>query len=217
LIGDPARANMLAALMGGLALTAGELAAEAGVAKQTASGHLARLSEAGLLAAAAQGRHRYYRLAGDEVAEALESLAVLAAGRTGLRTRPGPQDPALRHARVCYDHLAGDMGVALYDALLAQGALRVDADGLGLTDVGAALASDFGIDVAALRATRRALCRSCLDWSVRRDHLAGALGAAILAEILARGWAHRLPGSRAISFTASGENAFLQAFGLARP
>jgi DNA-binding transcriptional ArsR family regulator len=215
LIGDPARANMLAALMGGMALTAGKLAAEAGVTKQTASGHLARLGEAGLLAVAAQGRHRYYRLASCEVAEALESLAVLAAGHGGLRTRPGPLDPALRRARVCYDHLAGDLGVALYEALLAQRALQLDAQGLGLTAAGAALVAGFGVDVAALRAARRPLCRSCLDWSVRRDHLAGALGAAVLAQVFAHGWARRVPGSRAVAFTASGERAFAAAFGLA--
>jgi DNA-binding transcriptional ArsR family regulator len=214
LLGDPARANMLTALLGGLALTAGELAEEAGVTKQTASGHLAKLSAAGLVEVAAQGRHRYYRLAGDEVAEALESLSVLAAARGGLRTRPGPRDPAMRRARVCYDHLAGELGVQLYDALVSREALRVEADGLGLTAAGAAEMTDFGIELETLRARRRPLCRACLDWSVRRSHLAGALGAAVLVRVFELGWARRLEGSRIVAFTPPGERAFAQRFGL---
>ncbi len=215
LIGDPARANMLTALLGGLALTAGELAEEAGVTKQTASGHLAKLAAAGLVAVAAQGRHRYYRLADDEVAEALESLSVLAAARGGLRSRPGPRDPAMRRARVCYDHLAGELGVALFDALVARRALDVAADGLGLTPAGAAAMRDFGIDVEALSRGRRPLCRACLDWSARRSHLAGALGAAVLQRVFALGWARRLEGSRIVAFTPAGERAFAERFVLA--
>lgn len=123
LIGDPARANMLTALMAGRALTAGELAREAGVTPQTASGHIARLEEGGLVAIVRQGRHRYATLAGPEVAEALEALMGLAAGQGHLRSRPGPRDPALREARVCYNHLAGDRGLQMYDALVAAGRL----------------------------------------------------------------------------------------------
>ena len=186
LIGDPARANMLAALMSGRALTAGELAREAGIAAPTASGHLARLREAGLVLVEAQGRHRYVRLAGPEVAVVLEGLMGLSARDGRLRTRPGPRDPALRTARVCYDHLAGEWGVRLYDALLADGRLDAAGGSPVLTPRGRAFFAAEGIDLAAPASSRRPLCRACLDWSERRPHLAGALGRAILDHALAR-------------------------------
>lgn len=204
IIGDPARANMLAALMSGRALTAGELAREAGIAAPTASGHIARLREAGLVLVEAQGRHRYVRLAGPEVAAVLEGLMGLAARTGRLRTRPGPRDPALRTARVCYDHLAGEWGVRLYDALLADGRVT-EADGSPvLTPHGRAFFAAEGIDLPALSSSRRPLCRACLDWSERRPHLAGALGKAILDHALARHWLRRLPGSRALAVTPPG-------------
>ena len=208
LLGDPARAAMLSALMGGQAFTAGELAAEAGIAPQTASAHLARLAEAGLVVREVQGRHRYARLAGPEVAEALEGLMGLAARTGRLRTRPGPRDEAMRRARVCYDHLAGGMGVRLHDALVEGGALRAAPEGLALTPEGRTWLAAQGVDVGALEARRRPLCRACLDWSERRHHLAGGVGAALLDLVLLRGWATRDPRSRAVLFGAAGLASF---------
>lgn len=211
LLGDPARANMLSALMGGQALTAGELAREAGVTPQTASAHLAKLEAGGLLTRRRQGRHNYVALAGHEVAPVMEQLAVLADRAGHRRTRPGPRDPALRRARVCYDHLAGDAGVAMLDALVAQGRID-DAEGaLTLTDAGRAFARDFGVALAD--ASRRPLCKACLDWSVRRSHLAGVLGAGLLDRIYALGWARRLDGTRVVAFSAPGLHAFERTFG----
>jgi DNA-binding transcriptional ArsR family regulator len=207
LIGDPARANMLGALMSGLALTAGELAREAGVTPQTASAHLARLTGEGLLVVEVQGRHRYYRIAGPEVAAALEGLMELAARTGRLRTRPGPRDAAMRRARVCYDHLAGELGAGLHDALVAGGALIASAEGLTLSSGGRRHFMAEGIDVAALEKKSRPLCRACLDWSERRHHLAGALGAVILRHILERGWAKRDPGGRTLRFSPQGLTA----------
>lgn len=209
LIGDPARANMLTLLMSGRAHTASELAAEAGVTAQTASGHLGKLADAGLLALRKQGRHKYFTLADDDVAHVLEAIMGLAARRGHGRTRVGPKDPAMRKARVCYDHLAGDMGVRVYDTLTARGHISGDC----LTASGTAFITDFGIDLASLSARRRPLCRTCLDWSERRTHLAGALGAACLDRIYELGWAKRLDGSRAVIFTRAGESAFAAQFG----
>ena len=208
LIGDPARANMLTALMQGRALTAGELANEAGVTASTASGHIARLIEAGLVLVVQQGRHRYHHLAGPDVAEAIETLSGLAARTGRLRTRPGPRDPELRNARVCYDHLAGTAGVALYDSLQGRGFLEAGPEGLTLSPAGHHGLACEGIDTAALARGRRPLCRACVDWSERRPHLAGALGAALLSPVFSRGWARRLANSRAVVFTPPGERAF---------
>lgn len=208
LIGDPARANMLAALMSGRALTAGELAREAGVTAQTASGHLARLREAGLLIGEAQGRHRYFRLSGTDVAQVLEGLMGLAARTGRLRTRTGPRDPALRLARVCYDHMAGEWAVRLFDAWRAAGRLAVEGDAVALTDRGRAAFAAEGIDVAALDASRRPPCRRCLDWSERRPHLGGALGRAVLDLAIVRGWVRRAAAGRALAVTPSGHQMF---------
>lgn len=207
LIGDPARANMLSALMAGLALTAGELAAEAGVTPQTAAAHLGRLREAGLIVVEIQGRHRYHRLAGPEVAEAIETLMGLA-GRTGrLRTRPGPRDEALRRARVCYDHIAGRIGVRLHDRLVEGGLVAAGGDGLVLSAAGRDRFRAEGIDVETLESAARPLCRTCLDWSERRPHLAGGLAAAILRLALERSWLRRDPMSRALLVGGRGEAA----------
>lgn len=208
LLGDPARANIVSALMAGIALTAGELAREAGVTPQTASGHLTRLREAGLLTMETQGRARYYRIAGPDVAQAVEGLTVLAARLGNLRTRPGPRDTALREARFCYDHLAGDFGTALHDALVVGEHVRAAPDGLSLTPRGRAFFIAEGVDVAAHEALRRPLCRACLDWSTRRHHLAGALGAEIARMIVARGWARREKGRREAIFSPPGRIAF---------
>jgi DNA-binding transcriptional ArsR family regulator len=217
LIGDPARANMLTALMHGQALTASELALEAGVTKQTASAHLGKLSDAELVIAEAQGRHRYYRLADPDIAHALESLTTVAARAKGLRTRPGPKEPALRRARVCYDHLAGDMGVALFDALVKARWLAQRQGEVMLAKPGREGVAALGVDLGALESANRPLCRACLDWSVRRNHLAGALGAGLLQHIYAQGWARRRSGTRVVEFTSAGERAFQRTFGIETP
>lgn len=213
LIGDPARANILQALMAGKALTSGELAGEAGITPATASAHLSKLREAGLIDAAQQGRHRYWRLADYEIAEMLEALTGLAARTGQLRTRTGPKEPALRKARICYDHLAGEYGVMLYEALKRRDVFTLADRGIQLSGDGRAFCAGFGIDLAPLNAARRPLCRDCLDWSMRRNHLAGSLGAALLARIQQLGWARRDPGSRVIAFTPPGERDFLRMFG----
>ena len=214
LVGDPARAAMLTALMDGRALTAGELAREAGVTAQTASGHLARMEEAGLLVRRKQGRHRYVALAGDEVGRMLEALMGVAAASGMNRTRTGPKEPAMREARICYDHLAGGHAVELLRALTAHGAMHEEDENLTLTERGTALFEGFGIDLATLRRSRRPICRSCLDWSERRFHLGGGLGAAVLMALYDRGWARREDGTRIIRFSNHGLAQFREAFEL---
>ncbi|WP_066590138.1 ArsR/SmtB family transcription factor [Sphingomonas pruni] len=206
LIGDPARTNMLTALMDGRALTVSELAQVAGITLPTASGHIARMETAGLLAAEKQGRHRYLRLPGPDVATALEALMELAQRTGAVRVRTGPRDPALREARVCYDHLAGARAVAVA-AKLADAGMMVDH---GLTDAGRTWLAERGF----VRGDgRRPFCRTCLDWSERRHHLGGALGAQILSRALAEGWARRGEG-RVIDFGQRGGAAFDRLFGL---
>ncbi|MDQ0559465.1 DNA-binding transcriptional ArsR family regulator [Rhizobium mesoamericanum] len=212
LIGDPARANMLTALMGGKALTATELAAAGGITVQTASTHLAKLEAGNLLAQRKQGRHRYFTLADDSVGKFLESIMGFAAGRGYLRHKTGPKEPALRKARICYDHLAGDYGVRMLDSLIARGAIDEIGDSLVLTKSGETALKDIGIDVHTLKSSRRPLCRSCLDWSERRAHLAGSLGKALLSNFLDKGWAHRTPESRCVVFSPEGERQFLMLF-----
>ena len=212
LIGEPARAEMLTALLGGRALAAGELASAAGIGRPTASAHLARLVEARLLAVEAQGRHRYFRLADDEVAHALEALLGVAFRSRPTRLVTGPREPALRKARVCYDHLAGELAVEVFAGLQASGALASGSEGLGLSEAGAARFHALGVDLDAAAAQRRVFCRPCLDWGERRDHLAGALGSALLQRIYALRWAKRVEGSRAVVFTAVGEQNLRAAF-----
>ena len=203
---------MLAALLSGKALTATELAREAGVTPQTASSHLARLSDGGLLNQRKQGRHKYFGLANDDVAQVLEGLMGLAAGIGHLRTRTGPKDVELRRARVCYNHLAGDMGTQLFDSLLANGHMALRREGLTLTASGEDFAEGFGIDIVSLRSKRAPLCRECLDWSERRSHLAGSLGRALFAQMEELGWAKRQRDSRAVMFSADGERKFHATF-----
>ncbi len=212
LIGDPARANMLACLMEGRALTASELAAEAGVTAQTASSHLSRLEDGGLISRRKQGRHHYFALANNDVAALLEAMMGLAARSGHLRTRTGPADPALRLARVCYDHLAGEKGVQLLDSLIARQLVVEDGDYISLTEEGRNFVEALDIDPVALAGARRPLCRPCLDWSERRSHLAGALGAALLNRFYEQGWARRQTGSRVVLFTPAGEKAFARLF-----
>ncbi len=207
LIGDPARAEVLTALMADRALTATELAGIAGVTKQTISGHLAKLVDAGLVVVAAQGRHRYFRLADADVARLLESLMGVAFRTGAVRLRSSPREPALRKARVCYDHLAGELGVLAYEAFVERGWLAAAGDGIVLTGPGSAGFAGLGIDAGALAGSRRALCRPCLDWGERRHHLGGALGAALLARLFEAGWARRARDSRVVVFTPRGEAA----------
>lgn len=210
LIGEPARATMLVDLLDGRALTASELAARADVAPSTASEHLTRLVAGGLLACDAQGRHRYYRLADAGVARALESLGALARP-----TRPADRFEqellqGLRLARTCYDHLAGRIGVAVADALTSRHLIEEDGSEYRVTPAGQAWFVALGVDVAAARRRRRAWARRCLDWSERRPHLAGALGAALLARLLELDWVERLDGERALRVTPAGRDGLLR-------
>lgn len=216
LVGDPARANMLTALLSGRALTATELAQEAGVTPQTASSHLAKLEAGGLIEQEKQGRHRYYRLADPDVAGVLEGLAGLAARAGHLRVRTGPKDPALRRARICYDHLAGDLGVQMLDSMKRQRLLRQSKQAIELTGEGRRfMAEALQIDAATLGHPRRPLCKACLDWSERRHHLAGTLGAAMMKRFTELKWAARdaAPGSRVVNFSRNGEKRFAALFG----
>lgn len=220
LAGDPTRAGMLHALMDGRALTASELARVAGVTPQTASGHLAKMACAGLVQVEKQGRHRYHRLATPEVAKMMESIMQVASGLEAMRPAPatGPRDTALREARTCYDHLAGHLGVALTDALVARGHVELTHEAGLVTDAGIALFGRIGIDVTLLTADRgkasRVLCRPCLDWSERRSHLAGAIGAALCARSFEEGWIRRLDNTRAVAVTPKGWHIFCDAIGV---
>ena len=214
LVGDPTRGRMLLALMDGRALTATELALEGGVSASTASSHLARLTGARLLSIAKQGRHRYFRIATPEVAAAIEGLMHIAPRRAARHARPGPRDEGLRRARVCYDHLAGEVAVRLLQRLRERRVIAGDDEAMSLTTTGEAWCERVGIDVAALRARRRPLCRPCLDWSERRAHLAGAVGAALLDRMLALRYARRERDGRAVLLSPRGE-AFVERLELA--
>ena len=216
LVGDPARSNMLTALMTGRALTATELAGQAGVTPQTASSHLSKLEAGGLIEQEKQGRHRYFRLSDPDVAAVLEGLEGLAARAGHMRVRTGPKDPALRHARVCYDHLAGDLGVQMLDSMKRQRWLRQRKQDIELTAEGERFLTDtLQISADALAHPRRPLCRACLDWSERRHHLAGTLGAAILTRFTELKWAARdvTLASRVVNFSRNGEKRFAALFG----
>lgn len=206
LVADPARSMMLLALMDGRALTATELSGLAGITKQTASSHLAKLLDGEVLAVETQGRHRYFRLAGAHVAALLEALMVFS-NDAAPPVRTGPREPALQKARICYDHLAGEMGVALHDRALDAGWLSPD---FGVTDKGWAKMTEIGLALEGLPRSNRPMCRACLDWSQRRHHLAGRVGKGMLDRMLALSWARRLPASRVISFTPDGERLFAQ-------
>lgn len=217
LIGDVARANILSALMGGQALTAGELARYAGVTAQTTSGHLAKLTNAELIALEKRGRHRYYRLATPDVAEAIHVLMTVAASGPKRHHPIGPRDEALRTARTCYDHLAGKLALALADELCKRGHLTLT-DGAGFVSAeGERFFAGFGIDLATLNGTsKRPLCRTCLDWSERRPHIAGKLGAALLDRLLELKWVERVPDSRALRITVLGRCGLVSTFSLPR-
>ena len=210
LIGEPARAEVLTALMRDRALTATELSHIAGVGKSTISAHLAKLLDAGLLAVEQQGRHRYFRLSGEDVAHLLESLMGVAFRTGAVRLRSSPREPTLRRARVCYDHLAGEVGVQLYEAMLARQVLQRTPESLTLTEGGHQWFAHLGIDAATSIAKRRTPCRPCLDWSERRHHLAGALGAVLLERMFELDWLRRMKDSRALVLSVCGERALAQ-------
>ena len=217
LVGDPARAAMLMALLDGRAHTATELAYAAGVTPQTASTHLAKLTEAGLLAAVREGRHRYFRFASPKVVELLEAIVAVA-----LENRP-PYRPLSRQARelsaarICDDHLAGRLSVDLTDFLAAEKYLVVSNDEAAeITTEGARFLTEFGIDLSALRSSHQ-FCRLCLDWTERRPHIAGAVGAALTKRCFDLGWTERMENSAAVIVTASGKRGFLETFGIEVP
>lgn len=204
---------MLAALLSRKALTARELAGEAGVTLQTASAHLGKLADAGLIAAQKSGRHEYFTLAGDEVGRVLAAVTGLAEGAGRLRTQTGPKDAALREARVCYNHLAGARGIALFQGLVSRGVLRMDGEEVRMTDEGGRFLRGFGVDVDGLQTAKAALCKPCLDWSARQTHLAGSVGRALLARMETLDWCVRVPDTRVVRFTAHGRAAFDRTFG----
>ncbi|MYN03481.1 ArsR family transcriptional regulator [Pseudoduganella sp. DS3] len=211
-IAEPARARMLCCLLDGHARTATELSVVAEVSPSTASAHLARLKDQQLLVQLAQGKHRYYQLASQQVASALEALLVVA-GTPRSAFQPSTPD-RLRHARTCYDHMAGSVAVRLHDHFAAQGWLETAADGYELSTQGAQQFARLGLDLAALRKLRRRFACPCLDWSERKPHLGGALGAALLQLALKRGWVEQDLDSRALHVPAKGQRQMLAAFGL---
>lgn len=222
LVGEPARTVMLVTLMDGRALTAGELARASGITPATASGHLARLVDGGLLVVAAQGRHRYYRLASPAVARMIESMmgvaGVIDAARRSRLVRVGPADKAMRRARRCYDHLAGEVAVHLADFLVRSGHVEWTAEEALMTPNGITFLERLGIDLGggpasqAMGQRHRAFCRPCMDWSERRAHVAGAVGQSLFQLFLDRQWLRQISSSRALAVTALGVDAFAQHF-----
>ena len=236
LLADRARAAMLMSLLDGLPRAAGDLSKLAGVTPATASAHLARLLDGGMLAVQRQGRHRYYRLASPEVATVIEVLAQVSPVKPARGLRQSREAAALAEARTCYDHLAGRAGVALLDALLATGTLTSqDPEGAGaaggptgvgaayeiteaaagyaVTGPGAATLASFGVEVAGLLRSRRKFAGSCLDWTQRRPHLNGALGAAITSRLLQLGWIERGRSRRSVRVTPAGQDGLARTFG----
>jgi len=219
LVGDSARVAMLQALMGGKALTASELAIAAGITPQTTSGHLAQLSAASLISVTKQGRHRYHRLASPQVAALLESLMLVASGADGT-VQTGPRDAGMRLARTCYDHVAGWVGVSLADAAAARGWIEIGEDSASVTPAGLDRFTSMGIDAEAMRSAggrSKPICRPCLDWSERRPHLAGRLGAALCTHGLSRGWIRKRADTRALDVTPAGWRALKELFDISRP
>lgn len=214
LMSGPPRAAMLAALADGRALPAGELAYRAHVTAQTASTHLSKLVEGGLLVVEAHGRHRYYKLAHHQVAEALEALAVLAPPRPIRSLRESLEAKSLRFARTCYDHLAGSLGVQLTQRLVEMQVLTIREQTYEVTQEGMIFLNQFGVNVEQVRRQHRAFTRQCLDWSERRPHLAGGVGAALAQRLLELEWIQHMPKNRAILVTACGQEGLLKHFGL---
>jgi DNA-binding transcriptional ArsR family regulator len=214
LVGEPARANMLSALVDGRALTASELAYAARVTPQTASTHLGKLTEAGLIVPLKDGRHRYFRLASPKVVDMLDGILAVAIDNRP-RYRPlSRQARELCAARICYDHLAGRLSVDLTNFFTAHEYIVLGDETAEITQAGTRFLSEFGIDLLALSSTRRHFCRLCLDWTERRPHIAGAVGAALTKRFFDLGWTERMKHSRAVIVTASGRRGFLETFGI---
>jgi DNA-binding transcriptional ArsR family regulator len=209
LMGDPARSNMLMALMSGIALTSNELAREANVSASTASTHLSRMEACGLVNGRKQGRFKYFSLSSADVAHAIEGLVAVASRAGHLRMRPGPKDDKMRRARTCYDHLAGHLAVAMFDHWAASGVLRWRGDEVFLTSKGRAFLLDRGIDAEVLQLERRPLCRTCIDWSERKNHLGGSVGAAVFAQLVSKGWGRRDGRDRTVRINPAQERAFV--------
>jgi DNA-binding transcriptional ArsR family regulator len=217
LVGEPTRAAMLLALMDGRALTATELARSAGITPQTASTHLARLTSADLLRMERQGRHRYHRLASPDIARLLEDIMQMASltARPERRIATGPRDAAMRRARTCYDHFAGQLGVAITDALVARRVIEFDDEAGLISADGISFLAGFGIGVTSgSQASARPLCRPCLDWSERRPHVAGKVGAAICTLFLEKKFVRRIDNTRALEITPPGVKALREMFGI---
>jgi DNA-binding transcriptional ArsR family regulator len=215
LVGDTARATMLAALMGGQALTSSELAGIAHVSRPTASGHLAKLVKARLLSVTSRRRFRYYRIASPLVARMLESIKAVAAIETPARYRPrSASDDALRFARTCYDHLAGQLGVAIADAMTAKRFVVLSDEGGEVTKAGTRFLAEFGAELAEKTNGRRVYCRACLDWSERRYHIGGAVGIAIWKRCTALGWVTRQRNGRAVRLTPAGRKGLRRTLGI---
>ncbi|MHA7964998.1 ArsR/SmtB family transcription factor [Paenibacillus sp. CAU 1782] len=216
LLGEPSRAAILLELLSGRALPAGELARISGIKPQTASSHLAKLTDGGLLAVEQSGRHRYYRLASREVAQLIEAMNLLAPPRKINSLKQSQEAFRLQHARTCYDHLAGKLGVALTDRLLELGYLEATPERqFEVTETGYRQLAAFGLDMDSLLRGKRRLIRPCLDWSERRHHMAGALGSAMTERLCELGWISRYPQGRAVQLTKNGADGLLREFGFA--
>lgn len=215
LIGEPTRAKMMIALMSGKALTATELAVEADISSSTASSHLTKLVNSELLMVRKQGRHKYFQIGSQEVAALIESLLNISSRIQTNEITTGPSDKALRKSRVCYDHLAGELAVNLMDELLAKDFFILNTSDMQLSELGQQFFKSLGFDATEFRQQKRPICKACLDWSERRDHLAGVLGQWILNDLFNRGWAIRALDSRVVTFTPSGLRKFKQQYQLA--
>lgn len=214
LIGEPSRVSILVSLLSGKALPASELARAARVTPQTASTHLAKLVEGGLLISESHGRHRYYRLASAEVAHALEALLTIATPKPVRSLRESDQLRAMRFARTCYDHLAGEIGVALTQKMIEQQLIEVSGQDYVLNEAGKQKLLALGVEVEGKPKSKRRFARQCLDWSERRHHLAGSLGASLTKRLFDLGWIERLPGGRAVRITPEGATGLFNEFGL---
>ena len=214
LVGDPARANILCALLGGRALIATELAVAAGVSPQTTSGHLGKLFAARLVVLMKQGRHRYYRLAGPQVGQMLESIMNVALAGPPRFQPKSRLDDELRLARTCYDHIAGMLGVGLAERMSARSLVILGEEAGEVTQAGMDFLSKLGVDLSFMRARRRVFCRPCLDWTERRLHIGGAVGAALAQRFFELAWIERVRDSRALTVTPAGRSGLAEFFDL---
>ena len=214
LVGDPARTNILSALMGGRALTAKELACAASVSPQTTSGHLGKLAGANLVAGVKQGRHRYFRIATPQVAEMLEAIMEVAAAAPPRYRPPSKADDAMRAARTCYDHVSGLLGVRLADRLAERELVILGAEAGEVTPAGAEFLSKLGVDLSAARTRRRLFCRPCMDWTERRPHIGGAVGAALASRLFDLKWIERMRDSRSLMITPACRRGLYETFAI---